>query len=123
MKTLTFICTLMFYYINLYCYKTIETLNNILLDYVLSTIVSNAFSDISPNRKDPLFIHLRIKYANPSKKDIYTNVAKSLSLIQDSLYKEKINEKTTMANIMGKIVIVIFPVPVLLASSVTRQVR
>jgi len=87
-------------------YKTIETLNNILLDDVLTTIVSNAFSDNSPNRKDPLFIHLRIKYANPSKKKIYTNVAKSLSLIQDSLYKKKINEKTTMANIMGKIVIV-----------------
>ena len=87
-------------------YKTIETKNTILFDEVLSTIVSNAFSNVSPNRLDPLFIHLRIKSSNATDKDIYKNVAKSLSNIDDSLYNKYVNNNTKLKDIMGKIVIV-----------------
>ena len=88
-------------------YKSILTKNNILLDDVLSTIVSNAFSNTSPNRADPLFIHMRIKSSDSSNDDIYKSIAKSLSIIKDSLYNKNINNRTTLSDIMGKIVIII----------------
>jgi len=86
-------------------YKTIETKNTILLDEVLSTIISNAFSNTSPNRLDPLFIHLRIKSPDTTKDLIYKNVAKSLYSIKDSLYNRSINNKTKLKDVMGKIII------------------
>ena len=88
-------------------YKTILTKNNILLDEVLSTIVSNAFSSTSPNRADPLFIHMRIKSSDSSNHDIYKSIAKSLSIIKDSLYHKPIDKKTKLSDIMGKIIIIV----------------
>jgi len=88
-------------------YKTIQTKNNILLDEVLSTIVSNAFSNTSPNINDPLFIHMRIKSSDSSNHDIYKSIAKSLSIIKDSLYNKQIDNKTKLSDIMGKIVIIV----------------
>ena len=88
-------------------YKTIQSKNNILLDEVLSTIVSNAFTNTSPNRNDPLFIHMRIKSSDSSNDDIYKSIAKSLSVIKDSLYSKPIDNKTKLSDIMGKIVIIV----------------
>jgi hypothetical protein len=88
-------------------YKTIQSKNNILLDEVLSTIVSNAFTNTSPNRNDPLFIHMRIKSSDSSNDDIYKSIAKSLSVIKDSLYTKPIDNKTKLSDIMGKIVIIV----------------
>jgi len=88
-------------------YKTIQTKNNILLDEVLSIIVSNAFSFTSPNRNDPLFIHMRIKSSESSKNDIYKSIAKSLSIIKDSLYDKPIDNRTKLSDIMRKIVIIV----------------
>lgn len=87
-------------------YKTIQTKNSILLDEVLSTILSNAFSNTSPNRNDPLFIHMRIKSSDSSNDNIYKEVAKSLSVIKDELYNKPINDKTKLSDVMGKIVII-----------------
>jgi hypothetical protein len=78
---------------------------SILLDNVLSTAVASAFSDTSPNNKDPLFINLRIKSNNPN---IYQAVAKSIhGTIVSKLYKGKITDSTKLSDIMGKIVLVI----------------
>lgn len=89
-------------------YKTIESKNSVLLDDVLSLIVSNAFSNVSPNRLDPLFIHLRIKSSKTTDNDIYKNVAKSLSTIKESIYNETYvnNNNTKLKDIMGKIIII-----------------
>jgi hypothetical protein len=125
-------------------YKTIQTKNSLLLDEVFSVIVSNAFSNISPNRLDPIFIHLRIKssskhnhykneqtnitkhtkqneHKNNTKQNknimvkniqhhdnnnIYKHVAKSLSIIKNSLYNKQVNRNTKLKDIMGKIIIV-----------------
>jgi len=131
-------------YTNDSTYKTIQSKNSVLLDEVLSVIVSNAFSNISPNRLDPLFIHLRIKsstkhnnhsydYNNITKhtkqndnknntkqnknimvepiqrrdnNNIYKHVAKSLSIIKNSLYNKQVNRNTKLKDIMGKIIII-----------------
>jgi hypothetical protein len=85
-------------------YKTIQSKNNILLDDVLSTIVSNAFSNICPNRNDPLFINLRIKSSTSSNDTIYKSVAKSLYIIKESLYSGRPWYWITLSQIMGKIV-------------------
>ena len=87
-------------------YKTIQSKNSVLLDEVLSVIGSNAFSNISPNRLDPLFIHLRIKSSKTTDNDIYKNVAKSLSIIKSSIYNKEINPNTKLKDIMGKIIII-----------------
>ena len=84
---------------------TIETDNTLLLDNVLSMIVGSAFISPTPNPYDPLFINLRIKTEN---KELYNLVAKSIdSTIKSKLYTDKINNKTTLEDVMGKIVIVV----------------
>ena len=114
-------------------YKTIQSKNSVLLDEVLSVIVSNAFSNNSPNRLDPLFIHLRIKSPHHNdnsknindikkhKNDIYKQVNKVLiSLYQKNgnlVYfdakennkdkRARIDKKTKLKDIMGKFVIII----------------
>jgi hypothetical protein len=83
----------------------IESKNSILLDDVFGTIVANAFSQVSPNRTDPLFINLRIK-SNDSA--VYSAVAKSLDArLKSLLYPDKVTKDTLFKDIMGKIVIVI----------------
>ena len=53
---------------------------------VFSTIMSNAFTDTSPNPKDPLFIHLRIKTLDPNA---YTKIAK---IIKSGLGKKMLKD-------------------------------
>jgi len=84
---------------------TLESENNILLDNVLSAVISSAFSETSPNNADPLFINLRIKTNQP---EIYEAVAKSIDFaLKAKLYKEQLTNKTKMSDIKGKIVIII----------------
>jgi hypothetical protein len=85
-------------------FETINTDNKVLLDNILMTAVSRAFTQPSPNYKDPLFIHLRLKSNN---KAIYKAVAKSIdATLRSRLYPKKITEKTLLSDIMGKIVII-----------------
>jgi len=78
---------------------------SILLDNVLSTSVASAFSDTSPNNKEPLFINLRIKSNNPN---VYQAVAKSIeNTITNKLYSGKITDSTKLSDIMGKVVLAI----------------
>lgn len=86
-------------------YETIDTDNHILLDTVLSTAVSNAFSSVSPNSGDPLFIHLRIKSGDPN---IYKAVAKSVDFaLKAKLHNKNVTKNTKLSEIMGKVVLII----------------
>lgn len=86
---------------------SIETSNTLLLNNVFSMVVSNAFVQPTPNIKDPLFIHLRIKADQGSDK-LYKLIAKSIdSTLKDKLYTGRINKDTKMSDIMGKIVIIL----------------
>jgi len=92
-------------------FTTINTENSILLDQVLTTIVTNAFSSPSPNLNDPLFINLRVKSNNY---DVYKAIAASIdNTIKEKLYTDKSNvaipvkNSTKLSEIMGKIVICI----------------
>jgi len=95
-------------------FTTINTENSLLLNNVLTTVVNHAFSMPCPNINDPLFINLRIKSNN---KDVYKAVASAIDItIGKKLYVDttasqtpypaiKIDSKTTLSDIMGKIVI------------------
>jgi len=93
-------------------FTTINTENSILLDKVLTTIVTNAFSSPSPNVKDPLFINLRVKSNN---NDVYKAIAASIdNTIKGKLYTDNktnvaipVKNSTKLSDIMGKIVICI----------------
>ena len=85
-------------------FKSINSKNSLLFDDVLTTVITNAFSDTSPNRSDPLFVHLRIK---STTNDIYKLVAKSLYVIKDRIYNKQINLGTRFTDIMGKVIIIV----------------
>jgi len=75
------------------------------LEGVLKTIKSNAFSDTSPNPKDPLFLHLRIK---TNKNDAFKNIATLIdSNLNGLLYKGKVDPMTYVSDLMGKVVLII----------------
>lgn len=83
----------------------VESKNTVILDDVFGAIVSNAFSQVSPNRTDPLFINLRIK-SNDSA--VYSAVAKSIhAKLNSVLYPDKVTKDTLFKDLMGKIVIVV----------------
>lgn len=76
-----------------------------------STIMSNAFSDTSPNPKDPLFVHLRIKTLDPNG---YTKIAK---LIKSGLGQKMIVDgsgkavpltlDSQLTTMLGKVVVMV----------------
>jgi len=78
---------------------------------VFSTIMSNAFTDTSPNPKDPLFIHLRIKTLDPNA---YTKIAK---LIKSGLGKKMLKDSngnavpltldTQLTSLQGKLAVIV----------------
>ena len=96
-------------------FTTISSENSILLDDVLTSVVTNAFSSPCPNTQDPVFINLRLKSNNT---DIYKAVAASINnTIKDKLYVEttaqvnntfpaiQITNSTLLTDIMGKVII------------------
>ena len=82
-----------------------DTNNHITLEEAFSSIISNAFSGNSPNKGDPLFLHLRIKTKDT---ECYHDVAKLIdSILKPKLMEGQVNETTKMSEMMGKIVIVV----------------
>ena len=78
---------------------------------VCSTIISNAFSEISPNSDDPLFLHLRIKTYDSSA---YSKIAQIIkSSLGPKLYTEgdgsavPVNLDTQITDFLGKIVVIV----------------
>lgn len=86
-------------------FKRFDTDNHITLESAFSTMVSNAFSGNSPNKKDPLFIHLRIKTKDTN---CYSSIAKLIdSILKVKLYEGEITKDTKMEELMGKVVIIV----------------
>lgn len=78
---------------------------------VCSTIISNAFSETSPNSDDPLFVHLRIKTYNSSA---YSQIAQTIKgSLGPKLYTESdgtavpVNLDSQVTDFLGKIVIIV----------------
>ena len=85
-------------------YILLDSKNSILLDSVLSTIATNAFSQTSPNKTDPIFINLRIKSKDSN---VYKAVAKSIAAnLKTVAYGGNITEDTTLQDVMKKVVII-----------------
>ena len=86
-------------------YRLLETKNSLLLSEVLSTVITNAFSETSPNNGDPVFINLRIKTNDSAA---YKKIAKIVSeQLSDKLYHNKITGETKMSELMGKAVLLV----------------
>ena len=83
----------------------LDSKNSIPFSDALNSINNLAFQSDSPNSKDPLFIHLRIKTNN---NNLYRNIAIDIEKnLIDNLYKEQITGSTKISNIMGKYVILV----------------
>jgi hypothetical protein len=90
----------------------LDSLNIITLNDALSACISNAFSaSIAPNFGDPLFIHLRLKTGASSLLPIVNAIKNT---IMSKLYvntanknAKPVNNETILADIMGKIVLVV----------------
>ena len=79
-------------------------------DQALTTITTNCFSSLSPNFKDPLFIHLRIK---SRKREVYEIISQIIqNKVSAKLYKgangklKSVHKDTLLKDIMGKIIFV-----------------
>jgi hypothetical protein len=99
-------------------YSTVTTKNYILLKAVLDRAVVSGFSS-TPNRGDPLFIHLRVKAMD---ENVYIVLYREIAKVLDSLFPKnskvsryysnsdgtamKINKDTLLSDIMGKVIIV-----------------
>ena len=86
--------------------------NSVLLDKVLTEIITNAFSSTSPNQGDPIFIQFRINSNNT--KDIYNKISTSIQFaLSEKLYTDvsgniiKVDGNTILNDILGKIIIVV----------------
>ena len=75
------------------------------LEGVLSTIISNAFTDTSPNPKDPLFIQLHINTLLPGAYDDIASIIHAN--LKDRLHNGIVDINTQLTDLMGKIVLIV----------------
>lgn len=86
-------------------FSTLKSDNHLLLDDIFTTVNSYAHSFTTPNRKDPLFINLRIK---SNDTNVYPAVAKSVNEhLKSTLFEGKITKDTLMKDIKDKTVLVV----------------
>jgi hypothetical protein len=82
--------------------------NAVSLGGVFTTIVSNAFTDTSPNPGDPLFIQLHIENTLSNTPNGYDLIATAIeSTIPSRLYKGAVTTQTNLSDLLGKIVLVV----------------
>lgn len=85
-------------------YSYLETQNKIPLNTILKSVISYGFNTPSPNPADPLFIQLRIR---SNDFNVYKTIASIINnTLSSRLYNGNIDGTTRLADIMGKIVIV-----------------
>jgi hypothetical protein len=85
--------------------RVITSSNTLPFGQVLYNVMNAAFSPPSPNSNDPLFIQLRIKTTDSTA---FEMVAKAIDKnIKNRLYVGAVNGMTPIADLMGKIVLVI----------------
>jgi hypothetical protein len=86
-------------------FKVFDTDNHIDLEDCFTTIITNGFSNTSPNKTDPLFVHLRIKTKDTN---CYAAVAKAVdSILKPKLFEGQVTKETKLSETMGKIILVI----------------
>lgn len=86
-------------------YNIIESKNTVPLNEIFNLIMMNAFSEISPNRTDPVFINLRIKSNDTG---IYSAIAKIIhSTIKPKIYNGKVSGDTILNELFDKIIIMV----------------
>jgi Phosphatidylinositol-specific phospholipase C, X domain len=72
---------------------------------VLSTVMSNAFSDTSPNPNDPLFLQLRIRTKLPGGYNAIAAIIKNT--MNDRLYSGIVTPDTQITDLLKKIVLIV----------------
>lgn len=86
-------------------FKVFDTDNHIDLEDCFSTVITNSFSNTSPNKKDPLFLHLRIKTKDSN---CYAAVAKTVdAILKPKLFEGQVTKETKLSETMGKIILII----------------
>lgn len=93
-------------------YSVIESKNKELLQEILSQVANYAFTSPSPNTRDPVFIHLRIKTNQTSLYDkigeVINHVLKPQMFLDSNTGLAKpVNGDTPLRDIMGKVIIVL----------------
>lgn len=79
--------------------------NTLTLSDTLGCVIANAFSAPSPNLGDPLFVQLRIRSDDTN---MYDEVSSAItSTLGPRLYKGKVNGRTQINSLMGKVVLIV----------------
>jgi hypothetical protein len=85
-------------------YRTIQGDSSLSLVSVFTRVMGSAFNADSPNPNDPLFIQLRVK---TTSNKIFPAIADDINkVLKPKLYQGTINNKTTLNELMGKVIIV-----------------
>lgn len=86
-------------------YNIIESKNTVPLHEIFNLIMMNAFSELSPNKTDPVFINLRIKSNDTG---IYSAIAKTIhSTIKSQIYNGTVTGDTILNELFNKIIIMV----------------
>jgi hypothetical protein len=86
-------------------FSNIDAKNKIPLADALSIIAVNGFMEPSPNPNDPLFLHLRIRKMSMK---LFAKISTAISsILGERLNKCDVTPDTILANLMGKIVLII----------------
>jgi hypothetical protein len=72
----------------------------------LNYINMYGFNSVCPNYSDPLFIQIRLKCKVSDKKSICYNINNIIKQQLNPLYKGKIDKKTSINDLLGKIIII-----------------
>lgn len=85
-------------------YRTIQGDSSLSLVSVFTRVMGSAFNADSPNPNDPLFIQLRVK---TTSNKIFPAIADDINkVLKPKLYQGTIDNKTTLNELMGKVIIV-----------------
>lgn len=81
-----------------------ESSNSLALDEVLKKVSTSAFSSVSPNSEDPLFLFLRFKTTNPG---IYKKIKQIIDTnLNGTFYNKPVTKDTKLSVLKQKIILV-----------------
>jgi|LauGreSuBDMM15SN_2_FD.fasta_scaffold19722_2 hypothetical protein len=92
-------------------FSSMTSLNCVSLAGVCTTILSNAFSDTSPNKDDPVFVQLHLK-TNATNYDtisevLYAGLKGKLAWVKDTAKALEVTPDTRLSDVAGKVVLFI----------------
>ena len=92
-------------------FSSMTSLNCVSLAGVCTTILSNAFSDTSPNKDDPVFVQLHLKTAATNYDTIsevlYASLQGKLAWVKDTAKALEVTPDTRLSDVAGKVVLFI----------------